>query len=442
MLYVLLERLRGWLVDRDLYWLFRVLDQVEFRAFAAAGLAFLIVMVLGRPTIHTLVRMKIGDSGQTDAKTLDKVAKSKQNTPTMGGVLIAGAILCSTLLLADITSFYIILGMIVLVWLAVLGGADDWLKLTASRRGTGRQGLYAWEKLVFQLGIGLLAGWFVFSHGNTEADRDLAHVLNLPFQKTYSTDGPGDERGMMLGEPGESDNVDPDRPEDRTGLEPQESTTLADAAAQEGAQALRAGGFDVNPSLIYLTPLIFVVITVLMVAGLSNAVNITDGMDGLAPGISAAVAIGLFVLTLISGSEAASQYLLVPHIPESDELAVLAGAMAGACLGFLWWNCAPAQMFMGDTGALCLGGLIAYIAVVTRQEFVVLLMCGVFLFEILTVVMQVGYFRMTGGRRIFRCAPYHHHLHDLGWQEQKIVARFWIISIVLVVIALASIKLR
>lgn len=426
-----------WLVERDLYWLFRVLDQVEFRAFAAAGLAFLLVMLLGQHTIHTLVRMKIGDSGQTDAKTLDEVARSKKNTPTMGGVLIAGAILCSTLLLADITSFYIILGMIVLVWLAVLGGADDWLKLTASRRGTGRQGLYAWEKLVFQLGIGLLAGWFVFSHGNTEADRDLAHVLNLPFQKTYSTESGAEDRGMTLGEHSETSG-----PDGESEAEVQASTTLADAAAQEGAEALRAGGFDVNPSLIYLSPLVFVVFTVLLIAGLSNAVNITDGMDGLAPGISAAVAIGLFVLTLISGSEAASQYLLVPHIPESDELAVLAGAMAGACLGFLWWNCAPAQMFMGDTGALCLGGLIAYIAVVTRQEFVVLLMCGVFLFEILTVVMQVGYFRMTGGRRIFRCAPYHHHLHDVGWQEQKIVARFWIISIVLVVIALASIKLR
>jgi phospho-N-acetylmuramoyl-pentapeptide-transferase len=165
-------------------------------------------------------------------------------------------------------------------------------------------------------------------------------------------------------------------------------------------------------------------------------------MDGLASGITVAVAFGLLVLTLVAGSQAAAQQLLVPYVDRADELAVLAGAVLGACLGFLWWNCSPAQVFMGDTGSLCLGGLLGYMAVIIRQEFVVLVMCGVFLAEIASVVMQVGYFRFSAGRRIFRCAPIHHHFHLAGWTEQQVVARFWIIAILLVVIGLASIKIR
>jgi len=186
----------------------------------------------------------------------------------------------------------------------------------------------------------------------------------------------------------------------------------------------------------------FLFVSILLIAGVSNAVNITDGMDGLASGVSVVVSLGLLVLALIAGSEQISKYLYVPHIVYADELAVMGGAMAGACLGFLWWNCSPAQVFMGDTGSLALGGLIAYIALVTRQELVVLLMCGVFLAEIASVVLQVGYFRYTGGKRIFRCAPYHHHLHLGGWTEQQVVARLWIVSIILSVIALASLKIR
>jgi phospho-N-acetylmuramoyl-pentapeptide-transferase len=175
---------------------------------------------------------------------------------------------------------------------------------------------------------------------------------------------------------------------------------------------------------------------------MSNAVNITDGMDGLASGISAIVSVGLLVLALIAGSEQAARYLLVPYIPFADELAVVAGAMIGATLGFLWWNCSPAQVFMGDTGSLALGALIGYIAIVTRQEAVVLLMSAVFLFELLSVALQVGCFKLTGGKRIFRVAPYHHHLHVGGWTEQQVVARAWIVSVLLVLTALALIKVR
>jgi phospho-N-acetylmuramoyl-pentapeptide-transferase len=191
---------------------------------------------------------------------------------------------------------------------------------------------------------------------------------------------------------------------------------------------------------------LFVIIGMLMIAGMSNAVNITDGMDGLATGITSIVALGLVVLTSIAGGTLA-QTLLVPQITESAELVILAAAMAGACLGFLWWNCSPASVFMGDTGSLALGGIIAYLAVVVRQEILVLIMCGVFLIEIGSVVLQVGWFKYTRirfgqGRRLFKVAPIHHHFHLVGWPEQQVVSRFWIISATLVIAALALIKLR
>jgi phospho-N-acetylmuramoyl-pentapeptide-transferase len=378
-----------------LYWLlapsFNLLYQLQFRAFAAACLSFLIVLVLGPRTIQWLVKQKIGDTGATDAEALRGHNSSKANTPTMGGLLIVGSILCSVLLLSDLTIPYVKYGIVVVVWLAVLGGVDDWLKLTARSRGGGsRQGLHAWEKLIFQLGLGLLIAWFVFNKGVLPGqEHDVRHVLNLPFQKTYLS----------------------------------ETKVL-------------------NPSLIYLSMSAFLLIGMLMVAGMSNAVNITDGMDGLAAGISSVVAMGVGVLAWLAGDQGVAQYLLVPYVNGAGELAVLGGATAGACLGFLWWNCSPARVFMGDTGALSLGGIIGYIAMVTRQEVVVLLMCGVFLLEIGSVALQVAYFKATGGKRIFKVAPYHHHLHLSGWPEQQVVSRLWIISVILVVMGLASIKVR
>lgn len=390
MLYWLLDLSRGWLDSIGVYSLVRVFDQVEFRAFASAFLSFLIVLVAGKPVIRHLTRLKIGDAGSTDAEALQKHAASKANTPTMGGVLIGGSILISTLLLADIRQMHVQLGLVVLLWLGVLGGFDDWLKLTARRRGTGRQGLFAWEKLIFQLGVGVIVGYFAYAAGDDpNTPQDLAHVLNLPFQRTFLP-----------------------------------------------------GGGGVAEGLIYLPAIVFIGITALLIAGMSNAVNITDGMDGLAGGISASVSFGLMILALIAGSEGFSQYLLVPYVAFVNELAVIAGAMAGACIGFLWWNGSPALVFMGDTGSLALGGLIAYIAVAIRQELVMLILCGVFLLEIGSVVIQVGYFKLSGGKRVFRCAPYHHHLHLTPWPESHVVTRLWIISILLGLVGIATLKLR
>ncbi len=391
MLYVLFDFARDWLVKIGVYRYIQVLDQIEFRAFGSAVLAFAAVLAVGKPVIAWLRRKKIGDTGLTDSEALRRAAQSKAATPTMGGVLIVGAIMLSSGLLADISNRYVLMSLIVTAWLAALGGADDWLKLTAATRpGASRQGLYAWEKLVFQLGMGLLIGYFTFKQGhNADSPQNLAHVLHLPFQKTFVSS----------------------------------AGTVADG-------------------LWYLPQWLFVILALLMITGMSNAVNITDGMDGLATGISAAVSLGMLLLCWVAGTHVYAQYFLVPFVPGSEELSVVAGSMAGACLGFLWFNCSPAQVFMGDTGSLALGGLLGYLAVVVRQEFLLLLMCVVFLMEIGSVVLQVGYFKATGGKRIFRCAPFHHHLHLGGWTEQQVVTRFWVISILMVVLSLAVIKMR
>lgn len=367
-------------------------QQVEVRVFASLTGSFALVLAAGPRFIRWLQRRKIGDTALFDHDQLNELMRSKANTPTMGGALIAASIAVSTALFADLTNDYVKMALVVLVWHAILGAADDWLKLTAATRAAGsRQGLRSWEKLVFQLGIGVLIGVFAYQAGiqPEQPPPHMPHALNLPLQRAYL---------------------------------PLEGTP--------------------NPQLIYLSAIAYVLITTLFMTGMSNAVNITDGMDGLAPGISAVVAFGLVALALLVGTDGWAQSLLVPHVPNAAELAVVAGALAGATAGFLWFNASPASVFMGDTGSLAIGGLIGYIAIVTRMEYVVLIMTGVFIWEIATVVIQVAYFRSTGGKRVFRCAPYHHHLHMGGWPETRIVTRFWIITILLTTLALATLKLR
>ncbi len=388
MIVALLNLIRSWLEENGLYGYVRIFDRVDFRAITAVIVSFTLVVLLGRPVIRWLLRQKVGDSPEFYNADLNRLMAQKANTPTMGGVLISGTILVSTVLLADLSVFYINLGLILLVGLAALGGIDDWLKLTNARRGQGaREGLHAWEKLLFQLGFAFLAGFFVYRWGIE--NQEMTHSFPaLPLVRSYK---PGTDEPEMLFQ-------------------------------------LPAWGFTL--------------LAMMMIAGSSNAVNLTDGMDGLASGISIICAFSLMILCGVAGSESIAKLLLMPYIPYSNELAVMAGAMAGACLGFLWYNCSPAQVFMGDTGSLALGGLMAYIAVVIRQEFLLLIIGGIFYLEILSVVMQVGYFKMTGGKRIFRCSPIHHHFHLGGWTEQQVVVRFWLVTAILAALALATIRLR
>ncbi|MDA0214903.1 MAG: phospho-N-acetylmuramoyl-pentapeptide-transferase [Planctomycetota bacterium] len=400
MLYNLTEATQSWLDDRGLSWVVMVMYQLEFRALFAALLSFVLVLTFGPRVIRWLAQRKIGDTPEFGNDSLNQLMQSRAGTPTMGGVIICGALIASTLLLADVIhNRYIHLGLMVVISFGVLGSVDDWLKLTQSRRSPGvRDGLFAWEKLLFQLGLSLIIGFFLYRWGSTVD----AHVLNLPFQRTY------------LPTPSIESIIQP--------------PPIAD-----GVWILGIG--------------FFLIVAMLAIAGTSNAVNMTDGMDGLATGTLIIASLAMMVLIWIAGSPRAAYFLMVPSVAGTGELMVMAGAMAGACLGFLWFNCSPARIFMGDTGSLALGALLGFFAVAVRQELLLLLIGGIFFLELGSVFAQRTWFRWTRkrygqGRRIFRCAPIHHHFHLGGWKEQQVVVRFWLISVVLTMIALVSLKLR
>jgi len=398
MLYYLTKSFEEWLSSAGWLSVIKVFTQFHFRAFAALLFSFFFVILLGPRTIDRLRRLKVGDQPEFYNAQLNEINGKKKDTPTMGGILIVGAICVSTMLFADIVySQYVKLSLLVLVWLAVVGSFDDWLKLTAARRAAGtREGLFAWEKLLFQLGCGLLVSFFLYQAANG-SENPAAISLNLPFQKTYLS---------------------------------------------EKLSAIKQTGPDLNPSVILLGVWIFVAFGGLMIAGTSNAVNIADGMDGLAAGTMSICSIVVMVLCYLASSSEFAGLLLVPWVPGATELIIVSGAMAGACLGFLWFNCNPARVFMGDTGSLALGGLLSFIAVAIRQEFLLFLIAGIFYMELASTALQVGYFKWSGGKRIFRCAPIHHHFQLGGWSESQVVVRFWIITAVLGALALVSVKLR
>lgn len=361
----------------------------QFRAVVAVLMAFVIVWALGPTVIRMLVRLKIGDRPEFDHAALNRIMQGKQNTPTMGGVLVSLAVFVVVLLLADLRNFYVIMGLVCLVWLASLGAVDDWLKLTAHRRSGTRDGLRLWEKLVFQVALGVMLALFIYRFGGTNLERGrwldpAAHyvanynVLNLPFYK-YPV------------------------------------TTLSVPA--------------------------FALITVIVIAGTSNAVNLTDGMDGLASGCMVVTALAFMVFALVIGDYKLATALEFNGIDGAGELGVLCGAVLGACLGFLWYNAYPAQVFMGDTGSLPLGGLMGYVAIVTRLELWLFIVGGVFVIEAVSVLLQIFHYKLTG-RRIFRCAPLHHHYHLAGLSETQVVMRFWLLAALFAAFSLATIKLR
>ncbi len=359
-----------------------------FRGTCAALFCFVLTLVLLPRVIRQLIKWKLGDRPEFDHASLNELTRDKNRVPTMGGIMILGSIALAMLLLADLKNFYVHMALVCLVWLGVLGAVDDWLKLTSGRRSRTRDGLKMYEKLLFQLGLGVILGFYIYNHGraNFAVLSSLVEPGELPAYKVFTV--PFYKPGLQLG-------------------------TFA-----------------------------FMVVTVLVITGTSNAVNLTDGMDGLASGCVALCALVFFLLTYVVGTEDLANRLLFPHLPETGELVILCGAIMGSCLGFLWYNCHPARVFMGDTASLPLGGLIGYVAVVTRQELMLLIAGGVFVFEALSVMAQVGYFKWTGGRRLLRCAPFHHHLHLSGWSEPQTVVRIWLIAAMCAGFALATIKLR
>jgi phospho-N-acetylmuramoyl-pentapeptide-transferase len=380
MLFLWIRSSQQWLENHGLGFL-RVFTFVTFQATVAVLLAFSFCIALGPSVIEWLRRHKIGDDSKFDQAELDRLMKDKSGTPTMGGVLIIASIALTTLLLADLRNFYVLMGLTCLIGMGAIGIVDDWLKLTAGRRAGSRQGLEGPEKLIGQIGLGVILGYFTFRHG---AANVVAHELYMPF---------------------------------------------------------------IKQSVLTLSLPMFIALSVITITGFSNAVNLSDGLDGLAGGCMAIVSFVFLILALLGGIPQLGRYLLLPVVPMSDQMAVLAGAMLGACLGFLWFNCSPARVFMGDTGSLALGGLIAYIAIVIRHEFTLVLVGGIFVAEALSVVIQRYYFKYTRlrygeGRRVFLMAPIHHHFQRKGWTETQVVVRFWLIGAMLAAMAIATVKLR
>ena len=359
----------------------RVLLFPTFQAAACCLLAFGLCLVFGPRVIAWLGRQKIGDHPEFDQADVNALMAAKAGTPTMGGLLIVGSIVLTTLLLADLSNFYVQMALVLTLLLGALGGTDDWLKLTAQRRDGSRTGLTGREKLVAQVGLGLLIGTFTWRYG-----QDVPEVrrLYVPFLKDVA---------------------------------------------------------------LPLTWWVFVPLTTLVIVATSNAVNLTDGLDGLASGTTAITSFALLVLALIVGDAATADALLFHHIFAAGQAAALAGAAAGACLGFLWFNCPPARVFMGDTGSLALGGLVGYLAVVLRQELLLLLIGGIFVAEAGSVLIQRYTFKLTryftgNPRRVFLMAPLHHHFQRKGWSETQVVVRFWLIAAMLAALAVATVKLR
>jgi phospho-N-acetylmuramoyl-pentapeptide-transferase len=359
---------------------------------AGAGImSYLVVMLAAPRMIRFLIRRKLGDRPEFDHADLNQLTKHKSNTPTMGGILIVLAIFAAMILFADLGNMYMRMALLALVWLGGLGAADDWIKLRYAA-GTGtRDRLKMWEKSLFQIGLAVMLSIFLYTYGAE------AHIL--------------DEQG---------------RP-----VNPAHSFYFP---------------FKAEPVALPLAA--YILITVVTLVGSCNAVNLTDGMDGLAAGCAMTVALVFLIIAEITGVADWARLFHMPLVAGAAEMTVLCGAILGACIGFLWYNAHPAQVFMGDAGSQPLGGLLGYIAIVTRQELLLLIAGGVFVMEAVSVILQIGYFKLTRpakglpGKRLFRCAPVHHHFHLGGWAEPKVVIRFWVLGFIFAALALATLKLR
>lgn len=344
---------------------FNVFRYITFRSICGALTAFLIVLLLGNLFIRAMRRFQIGQVVRDDGP---ETHLAKQGVPTMGGLLILGAITLSTVLWARFDHSLVWLCLFITLFYGGIGSLDDLRKI----KKKNSKGLSARGKLVLQVIGASVVGLFIYLHPGFDGS------LSFPFVKHFRPD---------LG-------------------------------------------------------VFYIVFAVLVIVGSSNAVNLTDGLDGLAAGPTVVTAAVYLVFSYLAGHVVLAQYLQLPYVPGSGELTIFSATIIGACLGFLWFNAYPAQMFMGDVGSLALGGALGSIAIIIKQEFLLAIVGGVFVMEALSVIMQVGYFKMTHGKRIFLMAPFHHHFEKKGWHEPKVVVRFWIVSIILGLFAIATLKLR
>lgn len=398
-----------------------VFGYISFRAAMAVFVSLLISLWFGGSIIRLLRRLQVGET----VRDLGLEGQlSKQGTPTMGGVIILGATIIPTLLFARLTNIYIILLLVSTVWMGLIGFLDDYIKVFKK----DKRGLAGRFKVVGQVGLGLIVGATVYFHPEirtrVEIPEVLAEQLNQRDVHTI-TEEDGTVHYML-------NRKSP-------------NTTIPFVKGNEFNYSSLLKPFGAGARK--YTWAVYILIVIFIITAVSNGANITDGLDGLATGTSAIMVLALGVLAYVSGNIIFSQYLDIMYIPGSGELAVFIGALLGACIGFLWYNAFPAQVFMGDTGSLALGGIIATLAILVRKELLIPILCGVFLVENLSVVMQVSYFKWTKrkhgeGRRIFLMSPLHHHFQKKGIHESKIVSRFWIVGIMLAVLSIVTLKLR
>ncbi|MGR6088226.1 MAG: phospho-N-acetylmuramoyl-pentapeptide-transferase [Arcticibacter sp.] len=418
-----------------LYYLFEYLDRVldipgagvfrfiSFRAAMAIIISLFITLILGKPILRLLLKKQVGETIRDLG--LEGQAQ-KQGTPTMGGLIILAAILIPTILLAKLDNIYILLMIISTVWLGIIGFLDDYIKVFKK----DKKGLAGRSKIIGQVGLGLIVGSVLYFHDDVVV-RD----------NVIASGGPSITLNTEI----------------ESGLQQNKSDATKTTDVKSTATTipfLKNNEFDYRMISEWLGDkagkyvwIIFILAVILIVAAVSNGANITDGIDGLATGTSAIIGVTLALFAYVSGNTIFSDYLNIMYIPNTGELMVFMSAFVGACVGFLWFNAYPAQVFMGDTGSLALGGIIAVFAIAIRKELLIPILCGIFLIENLSVMIQVSYFKYTKkkfgeGRRIFRMSPLHHHYQKLGYHESKIVTRFWIVGIMLAVLSIVTLKLR
>jgi len=399
----------------------RLFQYLTFRSSLSIVLSLIITTVYGRRLIDYLHSKQVGEP----VRNLGLEGQmQKQGTPTMGGIIILLGILIPTLLFANITNVYVILMIITTVWMGAVGFLDDYIKVFKKNK----EGLAGRFKVVGQVGLAIIVGLTMYFHPSI-----------VVRQTVDDTTVAANKVPMVLRQ----------KAEDKSYYYTQDVKST-----KSNFPFYKKNEFDYAKVLKFLGPgyekyafIVFLAFVIIIVTAVSNGANLTDGIDGLATGTSAIIGVTLGILAYVSGNTVIADYLNIMYIPNSGELIIFAGAFVGACVGFLWYNSYPAQIFMGDTGSLTIGGIIAVFAIMIRKELLIPILCGVFLVEVLSVTLQVSYFKYTKkrfgeGRRIFLMSPLHHHYQKKGYHEAKIVTRFWIIGIMLAIITFVTLKLR
>ncbi len=416
-----------------LYYLFRYLNQLDFpgagmfeyisfRAALSIMTSLFIATVFGKKIIQLLQKQQIGEvvrdlglAGQME----------KKGTPTMGGIIIILSIIVPVLLFAKLDNIYILLMIITTIWLGLIGFIDDYIKVFKKDKA----GLSGKFKVAGQVGLGLIVGLTLYINDDVVI-REKAASNEIGIQTEMVDEG--------------FSSIAPGTTRLTTDVKSTKTTIPFFKNNEFDYESLVAFGGEHAPILAWL---VFIIITIFIVTAVSNGANITDGLDGLATGSSAIIGATLGILAYVSGHVVYADYLNIMYIPNSGELVIFIAAFIGATIGFMWYNSYPAQVFMGDTGSLSLGGIIAVFAIIIHKEMLIPILCGIFLVENISVMMQVSWFKYTRkkygeGRRIFKMAPLHHHYQMMGYPEPKIVTRFWIIGIFLAIITIVTLKIR